>query len=87
VVHRWFGTGVTNAGHGDAHVAAGETRESFGDRGIPVINPALVALALVIAVLVALLVVVLLRRDPVDAAQGQSVTRTPVEQYSLVNVL
>jgi hypothetical protein len=61
-------------------------RESFGNRGIPVINPPLVALALAIAVLVALLVVVLLRRDPVDAAQGQPVTRTPVEQYSLVSV-
>lgn len=72
-------------------------RQPFGDRGIPVINPPLVALGLAIAFLVALLVVVLLRRDPTDTAnqasrplgvaQSQPVARTADERYDLVSVL
>ena len=73
-------------------------RQPLGDRGIPVINPPLVALGLAIAFLVALLVVVLLRRDPTDTAthasrpplgvaQSQPVAGTADEQYNLVSVL
>jgi hypothetical protein len=72
-------------------------RQPFGDRGIPVINPPLVALGLAIAFLVALLVVVLLRRDPTDAAnqasrplgvaQSQPVAGTADEHYDFVSVL
>jgi hypothetical protein len=72
-------------------------RQPLGDRGIPVINPPLVALGLAIAVLVALLVVVLLRRDPTDTAnhasrplgvtQSQPVAGTADAQYNRVGVL
>ncbi|HKA85169.1 MAG TPA: hypothetical protein VKD21_14950 [Acidimicrobiales bacterium] len=72
-------------------------REPFGDRGIPMINPPLVALALAVAFLVALLVVVLVRRDQPDAAgqaarapgiaHGQPVAGTPDQHDSLVSVL
>jgi hypothetical protein len=72
-------------------------RQPLGDRGIPVINPPLVALGLAIAFLVALLVVVLLRRDPTDiatnasrplgVAQSQPVAGAADEQYNLVSVL